>query len=150
MHFSIDPLLDTLPLPLLGGALLGVAAAFLMLTQGRVAGISGILGGALTARGADHSWRWAFLAGLVLGGLFLNAFSGPAVFENTLNTPLVVVAVAGLLVGFGTRLGSGCTAGHGICGLARFSTRSLVSVLTFVATGAAVTFVLRHVIGARP
>jgi uncharacterized membrane protein YedE/YeeE len=119
-----------------------------MLSHGRVAGISGILGSALTLRGADHGWRWSFLAGLALGGLILHASLGSAVFENTLDPSLFVVGVAGLLVGFGTRLGSGCTAGHGICGLARLSQRSLVSVVTFVLTGAVVTFVVRHVIGA--
>ena len=84
----------------------------------------------------------------MLGGLALHVASGPSVFENTLDTPLVVVAASGLLVGFGSRLGSGCTAGHGICGLARLSPRSIVSVVTFIAAGAAVTFVVRHLLGA--
>lgn len=134
-------------MPLLGGGLLGLAAAFLMLTTGRVAGISGILGGALTERDTD-GWRWPFLGGLLLGGLVLHVFAGPAVFENTLNLPLAVTAVAGLFVGFGARLGSGCTAGHGICGLARLSPRSLVNVVTFILAGALVTFITRHLLGA--
>jgi uncharacterized membrane protein YedE/YeeE len=144
----MQSLFDTFALPVAGGALLGLTAAWLMLTNGRIAGISGILGDALTLRDSDAGARWLFLGGLVVGGLLLRAVAGPAVFVNTLETPLVVVALAGVLVGFGARLGSGCTAGHGICGLARLSPRSLVSVLTFIATGAAVTFVVRHVVGA--
>jgi len=139
--------LSSLTLPVLGGALLGLAAAALMLVNGRVAGISGILGNALDPRVPERGWRLSFLGGLVAGGLVLLAVAGPETFENTLGLPLIVTAVAGLLVGFGARLGSGCTAGHGVCGLARGSRRSLVSVLTFIASGALVTFVVRHLIG---
>jgi uncharacterized membrane protein YedE/YeeE len=145
---TLEPLLGELALPLLGGALLGLSAAFLMLTNGRIAGISGILGGALNLRDDDYDWRWTFLGGLLVGGVVLHVVSGPAVFANVLDRPLVVTAIAGLLVGFGSRLGSGCTAGHGICGLARLSPRSFASVVTFVLTGAVVTFVVRHVLGA--
>ena len=138
-------MLDNFLWPLVGGALLGLSAAALMLFNGRIAGISGILGGALSRSGDGHGWRWSFLGGLVVGGLLLLYGAGPAVFENTLGRPILLTAIAGLLVGFGARLGSGCTAGHGICGLARLSTRSLVSVPVFVASGAVVTLLIRVV-----
>jgi uncharacterized membrane protein YedE/YeeE len=141
-------LIDTLTWPVLGGALLGISAAALMLFNGRVAGVSGILGSALLRSDGERGWRWAFLLGLVASGLVISWQAGPSAFENTTGLPLVAVAAAGLLVGFGASLGSGCTAGHGICGLARLSPRSLASVLTFITTGAVVTFVVRHVVGA--
>lgn len=138
-------LVDTLLWPVVGGALIGLAAALLMLLNGRIAGISGIFGGALSFPAGDSSWRWAFTAGLVAGGALLLSLSGPAVFENTLDQPVIKLAVAGLLVGIGTRIGSGCTSGHGVCGLARFSPRSVVSVVTFIFTGALTVFLARHV-----
>ena len=135
---------------LIGGMLIGLAAVMLFLRIGRIAGVSGILGNALTGAAADRPWRIAFLAGIVLGayamarslGGFTPVFS-PGVFGEW---PQLVVA--GLLVGFGTRLGAGCTSGHGICGLARFSKRSLVATLLFMASAIVTVFVLRHVIGA--
>ncbi|MGM0575439.1 MAG: YeeE/YedE family protein [Myxococcota bacterium] len=120
---------------LIGGILIGVAAALLMLFNGRIAGISGILGGLLKgARGSDARWRGAFVGGLVAGGLVMAALR-PDLFANDLGRSLPFVVVAGLLVGFGTRLGSGCTSGHGVCGISRLSPRSLVATLAFMATG---------------
>jgi uncharacterized membrane protein YedE/YeeE len=141
-------LLDTFMWPVIGGALIGLSAALLMLLNGRIAGVSGIFGGALQFPEGDSAWRWSFVLGLAAGGISMLWAAGPALFENTLDMPIGVVAVAGLLVGFGTRLGSGCTSGHGICGLARYSPRSLVSVITFILSGAVVVYVARHVLGA--
>jgi uncharacterized membrane protein YedE/YeeE len=127
---------------LAGGALIGLAAVVLMLFHGRVAGISGIVGGLLAPRAGDVAWRAAFVIGL-LGGAALLAVAGyaPALRDRP---GLGVIVLAGLLVGFGTRLGSGCTSGHGVCGLARLSPRSLVATLVFMATAAAVVVVTRH------
>ena len=129
-------------LALAGGALIGGAAAILMLTHGRVAGISGILGNLLPPGAApDRSWRLAFLVGLLAAGA-LAAVVAPAAIGASVR-PLAVVAVAGLVVGVGTQLGSGCTSGHGVCGLARMSPRSLAAVVTFMATGALTALVAR-------
>ena len=129
---------------LLGGALIGLASGGLMLFNGRVAGISGIFH--RTVEGSRDAWRWAFLLGLVLTGtvahqLFPTAMTTTSPSSIPNHTALLIAA--GLLVGFGTRMGSGCTSGHGICGLARLSPRSLVAVLVFLATGIAVTLALR-------
>jgi hypothetical protein len=130
---------------LLGGALIGASASMLLLLNGEVAGISGIVGRLVRPDEGDMSWRAAFVAGLVLGGVLLSVLH-PASFGPSAAT-LPWTVVAGLLVGFGTRLGNGCTSGHGVCGLARLSGRSLVATMTFMATGALATFVMRHVIG---
>ena len=127
---------------LLGDALIGVSSVWLMLTLGRIAGISGIADGALIASG-DRAWRWAFVTGLVLGALALSmAYADwrPPVIEAGL--PLVIFG--GLLVGVGTKFGSGCTSGHGVCGLARLSMRSLVATCTFLATAIATVYIVRH------
>lgn len=131
---------------LAGGVLIGLGAVLLMLANGRIAGISGIVGGLADQAPGEVGWRLAFLAGLVLGPLVVAAFTGalPAVHVDAAGP---VVVVAGLLVGVGTRLGSGCTSGHGVCGLARLSPRSLTATVTFMATAAAVVFVVRHVLG---
>ncbi|MEM9074346.1 MAG: YeeE/YedE thiosulfate transporter family protein [Myxococcota bacterium] len=118
---------------LLGGLLVGIASAALLLLHGRIAGISGILGGAL--RGPDRSWRLFFLAGLAAGGGLI-AILSPSAFAVDIDRSLPVLALAGLLVGVGTRLGGGCTSGHGICGLSRFSKRSAVAVITFMSVAA--------------
>ncbi len=126
---------------LAGGSLIGLSASLLMLAHGRVAGISGIFAGVFDPAAKDRSFRLCFLAGLLLAG-----FLGRAMGAGTLPgaTPsLVVGGVAGLLVGAGTRLGSGCTSGHGVCGLSRLSKRSLVATLTFMATGMITVAVLR-------
>jgi len=128
---------------LAGGALIGLAAVVLMALNGRIAGISGILGGLV---GPDRAWRIAFLAGLLGGPLAVQFLSGWSP-DIEIAASLPEIILAGLLVGFGTRLGSGCTSGHGVCGLARLSPRSLVATGTFMAAGVAVVFLLRHVIG---
>ncbi len=126
---------------LLGGALIGLAASVMLLGHGRIAGISGIVAGWVTAPQHD-GWRAAFLAGLVGTGLVLVPIV-PEAFATTYHPGLPTLAVAGLLVGVGTRLGSGCTAGHGVCGLSRGSPRSLVSVLVFIAVGVVTVGILR-------
>ena len=126
----------------IGGAMIGFASGGLMLLNGRIAGISGIFHRA--AEGSREAWRWAFLLGLIASGLAMRAFFPPADTASSPNiTGYLSVIVAGLLVGFGTRIGSGCTSGHGICGLARLSLRSLVAVLVFLAAGIIVTAVMR-------
>jgi Predicted transporter component len=137
---------ETMVTALAGGLLIGLGAVLLMLANGRIAGISGIVGGLADQAPGETSWRLAFLAGLVLGPLVVAAFTGalPAVHVDA-SGPVVVAA--GLLVGVGTRLGSGCTSGHGVCGIARLSPRSLTATLVFMATAAAVVFVVRHVLG---
>ena len=129
-----------------GGALIGLSAVLLMWLNGRIAGISGILQGAVFSRGAERSWRIAFVAGLVLGGLLYVLVTGGTLLTREGVSPWLIVT-AGLLVGVGTRLGSGCTSGHGVCGLSRLSPRSLVATLSFMATGFAMTATLRHVLG---
>ncbi len=130
---------------LLGGVLLGVAAGALFLNSGRILGITGIVEGLLKPKSGDTSWRLAFLLGL---------FAAPLVAKLLLPAELIhapridanwtMVITAGLLVGFGTRWGAGCTSGHGICGLSRFSLRSLVATLSFMGTGFVTVFVVRH------
>lgn len=129
-----------------GGLLIGASASVLLWLNGRIAGISGIVNGALARPGGEATWRWLFLAGL-LGGATIEFWSIPArrAFETGLSWP--VFLLAGVLVGVGTRLGGGCTSGHGVCGLGRLSTRSLVATLTFLATGVLTVFIVRHVFG---
>lgn len=129
-----------------GGALIGLAAVLLMVALGRIAGISGILGGLMSAAADDVGWRIAFLLGLVLGP-WMAVGIGLPMPEVRVDAPEPVVIAAGLLVGFGTRLGSGCTSGHGVCGLARLSPRSLAATVTFMLVAAIVVFVARHVVG---
>jgi uncharacterized membrane protein YedE/YeeE len=131
---------------LLGGAMIGLASALLLLADGRIAGISGILGRSLFADGEERGWRAAFLVGLPLGAwLVARAGVDTAPFAIT-SSPLLLIA-GGLLVGFGTRLGSGCTSGHGVCGMARGSRRSIAATLTFMTTAALTVFVTRHLLG---
>ena len=131
----------------IGGILIGLSATILLLFNGRIAGISGIFATALFPKGQREYWRWAFVAGLVLGGLVMSLVV-PNLFAVTYDRPLWMVALAGLIVGVGVRMGSGCTSGHGVCGLSRFSPRSLVATLTFIATGALTVAVVRMVGGA--
>ena len=121
-------------LGLLGGVLLGISSALLLATHGRIAGISGIFGHVLHPDTADRAWRIAYVLGLCAAGVTASLAMPQAVTSSPRALPLV--AVAGLLVGFGTRMGGGCTSGHGVCGLGRTSGRSLVAVMTFMATGA--------------
>jgi uncharacterized membrane protein YedE/YeeE len=131
---------------LAGGALIGLAAALFVLANGRIAGVSGVLGGLLAPRRGDATWRLAFVLGLV---------GAPLVYALVTALPLPridagtgALVAAGLLVGVGTRVGSGCTSGHGVCGLSRLSPRSLVATLLFMGAGFATVFVLRHLVGA--
>lgn len=132
--------------PLIGGVIIGVASLALMLFNGRIAGISGIVAGAISDRADERMWRLAFVGGLVAGGAVL-LLTMPTAFSAT-PASLPVAIVAGLLVGFGTRLGSGCTSGHGVCGLSRFSVRSLVATVTFIALGMVAVGVIRALGGA--
>lgn len=133
------------PWPSLGGGLLiGVAAAVLVLFNGRIAGISGIVGGLLRPARHDIAWRVAFVAGLVAAPAVYRLFS--ALPPLRIDAGWGAVVVAGLLVGLGTRYGAGCTSGHGVCGLSRLSFRSLVATLTFMATGFLTVFLIRHLV----
>jgi len=138
------------PVPaFIGGALIGLSAAFLLLVKGRVAGISGIAGGIILPEKGDVSWRIVFVLGLILGGLIYQYFElGPDVSLIVAQTDKSLLIVAGLLVGVGTTIGTGCTSGHGICGLARRSPRSLVATLTFMSSAAVTVFIVRHLGGA--
>jgi uncharacterized membrane protein YedE/YeeE len=117
-----------------------------MLFSGRIAGVSGIFGGLLQPAPGDVRWRVALVFGIVVGGILMTALR-PDLFGLGVQRPLAVIVAAGLLVGFGARLGSGCTSGHGVCGVARFSPRSIVATTTFVATGAGGVLLARHVLG---
>lgn len=129
---------------LAGGVLLGIASALFILLSGRLLGISGILGGLLRPLRGDTGWRIAFLAGLLAAPLAWSLFAQPVM--PRIEAGPVILVVAGLLVGWGTRYGSGCTSGHGVCGLARLSLRSLLATLSFMATGFVTVFLMRHVL----
>lgn len=135
--------------PLLGGILVGLAAAALLLFNGRIAGISGIVAGLLHPRPNDVGWRTAFLAGLLAGGVALAVWR-PDALGPPVAQPTAVFVLAGLLVGAGARLGNGCTSGHGVCGIGRGSVRSLMATVTFMTTGVAVVFLTHHVLGGLP
>jgi uncharacterized membrane protein YedE/YeeE len=129
---------------LIGGLLLGLSASLFILVNGRILGISGIVGGLLTPRAGDTSWRLAFVLGLVIAPSVYTLFAGPVL--ATVDAGWATLIVAGLLVGVGTRYGAGCTSGHGVCGLSRLSPRSLVATLSFMGAGFAVVFVIRHLL----
>lgn len=131
----------------IGGALIGLSASMLWLGLGRIAGISGILGGLLRLLPGDAAWRVAFLVELVLAPLIYR-LAGGALPPIAVTRSVSVLIAGGLLVGFGTRLGGGCTSGHGVCGVARLSPRSVAATLLFMASGFATVFIARHVIGA--
>lgn len=129
-----------------GGVLIGVAVAILLFFNGRIAGISGILGGLFNFKKHDTAWRLAFLAGLVFSASIWRLVADlPAI---QLDASLSTIFVAGILVGVGTSFASGCTSGHGVCGLSRISPRSLVATLIFMAAGIVTVFIVRHVLGA--
>ena len=131
------------PLPsLIGGLLIGFSTLLMILWLGKIAGISGIVGQLWSAAAGDRVWRLAFVSGLMLAPLLYACWAPLPAVQIATSTPMLVVA--GLLVGFGTRLGSGCTSGHGVCGLSRLSSRSLVATLTFMATAILVVWLLRH------
>lgn len=130
---------------LLGGALIGLAAAAMWWLLGRITGISGILGNTFGARGPDLAWRMAFIAGLLAAGVIAAmAFSGAVHFQ--MEAGYVRAIAAGLIVGYGTQLGGGCTSGHGVCGVSRLSLRSLAATGAFMAAGFLVVFVMRHLL----
>ncbi len=128
-----------------GGMLLGVSALLLLLFSGKIAGISGIVSGALKNQAGDRVWRWLFIIGMVLGGILGGvAFSAdvPTVYDSS----LWVLLLAGFFVGFGTKIGNGCTSGHGICGIGRFSTRSIVATCVFMLVAGITVFVRLHLV----
>lgn len=133
----------------IGGSLIGLSAAILLLINGRIAGISGIAGGVIYPEKGDMDWRIVFVIGLIIGG-FIYQWSGLGVgvshIQAVVETPMLIIA--GLLVGIGTTIGTGCTSGHGICGLARRSPRSLVATLSFMASAFVTVFIVRQLIGA--
>ncbi len=139
----------TLLSALIGGALIGLAAAALLWLNGRIAGISGIFNGVLNPESGDTGWRALFLVGLIAGAS-LYVTLHPTAYTPRAGFPVALLALGGFLVGFGTRMGGGCTSGHGVCGVARLSLRSLVATAVFVATGMATVFIVRHVIGVQP
>jgi len=130
---------------LIGGLLIGLAAALLLLLNGRLSGISGIVGGLLAPKGSDAGWRVVFVAGLLLGAFIYVLATGDAMLVR-MQASLPVLVVAGLLVGFGTRLGSGCTSGHGVCGISRLSRRSIVATSAFFGVAMLAVFLTHHVI----
>lgn len=135
---------DFAPLPaLLGGALIGLSATLVLLFHGRIAGISGMVGGLLARDDAARPLRTWFLSGLVIAGVALGAWA-PSTLSSVPAIPLWAVGLAGVLVGVGTRLGNGCTSGHGVCGIGRFSKRSIVATMTFMACAIVTVFVLRR------
>jgi uncharacterized membrane protein YedE/YeeE len=131
---------------LIGGMLIGLSASALLLLDGKIAGISGIVGGILSPAKNDTLWRLVFVVGLLTGGLVFYHIS-PRSFEIGISRSTGALILAGLLVGFGTRLGNGCTSGHGVCGISRFSKRSILATVTFMATGVLTVFVINHLLG---
>ena len=133
-----------LALGFLGGMLIGVAAVLLLALNGRIAGISGILSGAITTRDRfERSWRLLFLVGLIMAPAFYRLFVGPLTVRIQAGLPILMAA--GLLVGFGTRLGSGCTSGHGVCGIARLSPRSILATITFIVCGMLTVYLRKQI-----
>ena len=134
---------------LVGGMLVGVSAAVIMAFKGRITGITGMINSAITFK-ADEAWRWAFLVSVALGGALYQYVVAPRTglpqtpTQSLLLWPMII---GGFAVGFGTRMGNGCTSGHGVCGLARFSPRSLVSVVTFMTTSIITVYIIRHALG---
>ncbi len=131
---------------LIGGALFGLGAALLLLLNGRVAGISGIFSGLLLPARGEFAWRALFIGGLMSGSILVGRLR-PELFINSLPRSTLALVAAGILVGFGSRLANGCTSGHGLCGVSRLSTRSIAATITFMASGIATAFVIRHVFG---
>ena len=129
---------------LLGGVLIGLSATLLLAFNGRIAGISGMVNGAITFT-KQEVWRWMFILGMLLGGVLYEYGLASQPTPTSTFAPWAMI-VGGFLVGFGTRMGSGCTSGHGVCGLGRLSLRSLVAVLTFLITAILTVFVVRHVL----
>lgn len=131
---------------LFGGALIGIAVTMMLLFNGRVTGISGILASSLGKPGADGIWRWMFLAGLLVGGVLIRIVR-PELFTNSSDRGSAAVVIAGLLVGYGTVMGSGCTSGHGVCGISRLSVRSTIATVTFMLFGFLTVQAVRYLAG---
>ena len=130
-------------LPLIGGLLIGFAVTLMLLINGRVTGISGIIGKLFDIKGHITYWRVSFILGLLTGGIVLR-FTIPENLISTVPTSQPILILAGLLVGYGTQLGEGCTSGHGICGVSRLSIRSIVATLTFMVMGIAIVSLIKH------
>jgi uncharacterized membrane protein YedE/YeeE len=137
--------LNAIITPLVGGLLIGCSAVLLLLLLGRIAGISGVVWGAISGQ-ADNSWRWLFLIGLVAGPILFHGLSDSP-YPAPSAQPWWVAVIGGLIVGIGVKMGSGCTSGHGVCGIGRLSLRSLVATLTFMATGIATVYITHHQLG---
>lgn len=133
-------------LAIIGGVFIGAATAIFLIFNGRVTGISGILNTFLSFKFGERLWRGAFLLGLILGGVLLAQIT-PNFFANTTGRSPLVLVIAGLLVGYGTVLGNGCTSGHGVCGVSRFSVRSLVATIVFICVGMITATVFKYVVG---
>jgi uncharacterized membrane protein YedE/YeeE len=132
---------------LIGGILIGLSASAMLLLEGKIAGISGIFAGVLAPAKGETEWKAAFVGGLFAGGVLLRIFL-PSAFDFGIVRPYGMLMLAGVLVGFGTRLGNGCTSGHGICGISRLSARSMVATITFIASGMLTVYLVNHVMGA--
>jgi uncharacterized membrane protein YedE/YeeE len=130
---------------LIGGILIGLSASAMLLLEGKIAGISGICAGVLNPARGETGWKASFIAGLLAGGLLLRIFL-PRAFDFGIIRPYGTLIIAGLLVGFGTRLGNGCTSGHGVCGIGRLSPRSMAATATFIASGAATVYLVDHLL----
>ena len=128
-----------------GGVLIGISVTLLLLFNGRIGGVSGIMNGALFASKGDRIWRLTFLAGLVLGAFVFHLLA-PDFTVLRQGYPLLLLGLGGFLIGFGTRMGGGCTSGHGICGIANLSIRSLIATLTFMVTGMITVYTIRHIL----
>ncbi|MGH1471270.1 MAG: YeeE/YedE family protein [Cellvibrionaceae bacterium] len=133
--------IDTLIFPLSGGVFIGISATLMLLLLGRICGVSGIYWGAFSA-GIDRLWRWAFIIGLPIGAYLFHLITKNPIPSPHASYPLAIVG--GLCVGIGVKLGSGCTSGHGVCGIARLSARSIVATFTFMGAGVATVFMMRH------
>lgn len=131
---------------LIGGILIGLSGSGLLLFNGRIAGISGILGGLVNAKKYDALWRVAFVAGLITGGLILRIVN-PGAFQFGIDRSAAALLIAGFMVGLGSRIGNGCTSGHGVCGISRLSPRSIVATTIFIIIGAAAVYVINHFLG---
>lgn len=130
----------------LGGILIGLSASAMLLFMGKIAGISGIVGGLVSLRKDDVLWRIAFVAGLLTGGFILTSLA-PQLFQVDIVRSAGALVLAGFMVGFGARLGNGCTSGHGVCGIGRFSPRSIVATIIFIIVGAATVYIVNHLFG---
>ena len=137
---------DTYVYALLGGALIGLAAAGLLWSNGKILGVSGIVGGALKTKGANRHWRLGFILGMVAGAFLISPL-GFSILQQPVNRPLVWVATGGLLVGLGTSIGNGCTSGHGVCGIGRGSGRSFLATVVFMTMGIITTALVNFLLG---